>query len=92
MSAQPDRAPVPPAPLSPTAAARLLTQLRVSPRADTWVPAFEQDWTRALEDSRHSYSLSPLRDVVRTWQTSLEAVPAVDAFEASGRDWWLSNH
>lgn len=86
MSAQPDHAPVPPAPLSPTAAARLLTQLRVCSRADTWVPAFEQDWARALEDARHSYSLRPLHDVVRTWQARLEAAPAVDAFKASGRD------
>ncbi|MGW3944484.1 hypothetical protein [Streptomyces phaeochromogenes] len=58
MSAQPDHAPVPSAPLAPTAAAQLLAQLRVSPRAEVWVPAFEQDWTRALEDSRHSYSVS----------------------------------
>lgn len=86
MSAQPDRTPVPPAPLSPTAAAGLLTQLRVSPRADIWVPAFEQDWARALEDSRHSYSLSPLHDVVRTWQARLEAAPAVADFLNSGRD------
>ncbi|MDQ1022486.1 hypothetical protein QF035_000068 [Streptomyces umbrinus] len=86
MSAQPDRAPVPSAPLSPNAAAQVLAQLRVGPRADIWVPAFEQDWARALEDSRHSYSLSPLHDVVRTWQARLEAAPAVDAFKASGRD------
>ncbi|MFG2352028.1 DUF6247 family protein [Streptomyces phaeochromogenes] len=86
MSAQPDHTPVPSAPLAPTAAAQLLAQLRVSPRADIWVPAFEQDWTRALEDSRHSYSLSPLHNVVRTWQARLEAAPAVDAFNNSGRD------
>ncbi|TRO55670.1 hypothetical protein E4K73_49805 [Streptomyces sp. IB201691-2A2] len=86
MSAQSDHVPVPPAPLAPTAAAQVLTQLRVCPRADVWVPAFEQDWARALEDSRHSYSLSPLHDVVRTWQARLEAVPAVVEFLASGRD------
>ncbi|MEU3341953.1 DUF6247 family protein [Streptomyces sp. NPDC006668] len=50
------------------------------------MPAFEQDWARALEASRHSYSLSPLHDVVRTWQARLEAVPAVNEFLASGRD------
>ena len=83
MSAQPEHAPVPPA---PTAAAQLLAQLRLSARASTWVPAFEQDWSRALEDSRHSYSLSPLHDVVRTWQARLEAAPAVTEFLASGRD------
>ncbi|MET7784459.1 DUF6247 family protein [Streptomyces sp. NPDC005388] len=86
MSAQPDHAPVPPAPVAPTAAAQLLAQLRVSARAESWVPAFEQDWSRALEDSRHSYSLSPLHDVVRTWQARLEAVPYVAEFLASGRD------
>ena len=86
MSTLPDHAPVPPAPLAPTAAAQVLAQLRVSARAKTWVPAFEQDWARALEDSRHSYSLSPLHDVVRTWQARLEAVPAVSEFLASGRD------
>ncbi|MEU1448572.1 DUF6247 family protein [Streptomyces mirabilis] len=75
MSAQPDHAPVPPA---PTAAAQLLAESRV--------PAFEQDWSRSLEDSRHSYSLSPLYDVVRTWQARLEAAPYVAEFLASGRD------
>ncbi|MET9913562.1 hypothetical protein ABZZ74_43605 [Streptomyces sp. NPDC006476] len=40
MSAEPDHASVPPA---PTAAAQLLSQLRLSARAATWVPAFEQD-------------------------------------------------
>jgi hypothetical protein len=81
MSAQPDHAPVPPAP-----AAQLLAQLRESSRASTWVPAFEQDWARALEDSRHSYSLSPVHDVVRTWQSRLAAAPAVEAFLADGCD------
>ncbi|MFH9970234.1 DUF6247 family protein [Streptomyces mirabilis] len=86
MSAQPDHAPVPPAPLAPTAAAQVLAQLRISDRADTWVPAFQQDWARGLEDSRHSYSLSPLHDVVRTWQARLEVAPYVAEFLASGRD------
>ncbi|MER5927745.1 DUF6247 family protein [Streptomyces mirabilis] len=86
MSAQPDQAPVPPAPLAPTAAAQVLAQLRISDRAGTWVPAFQQDWARGLEDSRHSYSLSPLHDVVRTWQARLEAAPYVTEFLASGRD------
>ncbi|MDQ0710634.1 hypothetical protein QFZ55_000086 [Streptomyces luteogriseus] len=86
MSAQPDHAPVPPAPPAPTAAAQLLAQLRESHRASTWLPAFEQDWARALEDSRHSYSLSPLHDVVRTWQARLAAAPAVEAFLVGGCD------
>ncbi|MGW3135007.1 DUF6247 family protein [Streptomyces sp. NPDC001139] len=41
---------------------------------------------RALEDARHSYSLSPLHDVVRAWQARLEAVPAVREFLTGGRD------
>lgn len=79
MSAQPEEAPAPPA---PAAAA----QLRADRRADTWVPSFERDWVKALEDSRHSYSLTPLHDVVRTWQVRLAAAPAVDAYMDSGRD------
>ncbi|MEU9230653.1 DUF6247 family protein [Streptomyces massasporeus] len=86
MSAQPDHAPASPAPPAPTTAAQLLAQLRGATRASTWVPAFEQDWAWALEDSRHSYSLSPLHDVVRTWQARLAAAPAVEAFLAGGYD------
>ncbi|MFK0114138.1 DUF6247 family protein [Streptomyces sp. NPDC091217] len=83
MSAQPEEAPAPPA---PAAAAQLLAQLRDDRRADIWVPAFERDWAKALDDSRHSYSLTPLHDVVRTWQVRLAAAPAVDAYMDSGRD------
>lgn len=61
-------------------------QLRESNRASIWVPAFEQDWAGALEDSRHSYSLSLLHDVVRGWQARLEAAPAVEAFLSGGCD------
>ncbi|MET9387653.1 DUF6247 family protein [Streptomyces sp. NPDC002928] len=85
MSAQPEEAPAPSAP-APAAAAQLLAQLRADRRADTWVPAFERDWAKALEDSRHTYSLTPLYDFVRTWQLRLAAAPAVDAFMDSGRD------
>ncbi|UUU28582.1 DUF6247 family protein [Streptomyces sp. CA-210063] len=35
--------------------------------------AFEQDWARALDDARHSYSLAPVHDVVRTWRSRLGA-------------------
>jgi hypothetical protein len=83
MSAQPEDAPAPPA---PAAAAQLLQELRADRRADTWVPAFEQDWARALDDARHSYSLAPLHDVVRTWRARLASAPAVDAFLAGGCD------
>ncbi|MFI9585901.1 DUF6247 family protein [Streptomyces sp. NPDC052236] len=86
MSAQPEYTPVPPPAPTPTAAAQLLGQLRADRRAEQWVPAFERDWAKALEDSRHSYSLTPLHDVVRTWQARLSAAPAVDAFVASGMD------
>ncbi|MGW2239652.1 DUF6247 family protein [Streptomyces sp. NPDC001759] len=86
MSDHPDHGPVPPAPLAPTAAAQVLAQLRVSSRAQTWVPAFEQDWARALEASRHSYSRRPLHDVVRAWQARLEAAPPVREILAGGRD------
>ncbi|MFJ5779104.1 DUF6247 family protein [Streptomyces sp. NPDC093094] len=82
MSAQPEEGPAPPAP----AAARLRAQLRDDRRAGTWVPAFERDWAKALEDSRHTCSLTPLHDVVRTRQVRLAAAPAVDAYIDSGRD------
>ena len=83
MSAQPEEAPAPPA---PAAAVQLLQELRADRRADTWVPAFEQDWARALDDARHSFSLTPVHDVVRTWKARLAAAPAVDAFLAGGCD------
>ncbi|MEV5680736.1 DUF6247 family protein [Streptomyces sp. NPDC052069] len=47
---------------------------------------FERDWAKALEDSRHSYSLTPLHDVVRAWQLRVAAAPAVDDYMDSGRD------
>ncbi|MFE4861519.1 DUF6247 family protein [Streptomyces sp. NPDC056670] len=83
MSAQPDHAPAPPA---PAAAAQLLAQLRIDRRATSWVPAFERDWAKALEDSRHTYSLTPLHEVVRAWQLRVAAAPAVDAYMESGKD------
>ncbi|WP_393072269.1 DUF6247 family protein [Streptomyces sp. LN704] len=81
MSAQPEEVPAPPA---PAAAAHLLAQLRADRRAASWVSAFERDWAKALEDSRHTYSLTPLHDVVRSWQLRVAAAPAVDAFTDSG--------
>ncbi|MEU8435245.1 DUF6247 family protein [Streptomyces sp. NPDC029216] len=86
MSAQPEHAPVPPPAPAPTAAAELLVRIRADRRAAQWVPAFERDWAEALEDSRHSYSLTPLHEVVRGWKARLAAAPAVDAFIASGMD------
>ncbi len=83
MSAQSEEAP---ATRAPAAAGRLLAQLRADCRASTWVPEFEQDWARALDDARHSYSLGPVHDVVRTWRARLVSAPAVDAFLAGGCD------
>jgi hypothetical protein len=74
-----------PAP-APAAAAQLLARIRTDRRAAQWVSAFERDWAKALEDSRHSYSLTPLHEVVRTWQSRLDTAPAVDAFLDSGMD------
>ncbi|MEU9416861.1 DUF6247 family protein [Streptomyces sp. NPDC051000] len=84
MSAQPEYVSVPPPP--PAAAAQLLARIRADRRADRWEPAFERDWAKALEDSRHSYTLTPLHDVVRAWRSRLDSAPAVDAFVASGMD------
>ncbi|MEV6319516.1 DUF6247 family protein [Streptomyces sp. NPDC051776] len=86
MTAQPEHAPTPPSAPGPATAAELLARLRTHPRASTWVPAFEQAWAAALEDSRHSYSLTRCIDLVRAWQARLAAAPAVQAFIASGRD------
>ncbi|MFE2129148.1 DUF6247 family protein [Streptomyces amritsarensis] len=86
MSAQPEYAPTPPPPPAPTAAAELLARVRSSRHAEQWAPAFERDWAQALEDSRHSYSLTPLHDVVRSWEARLAVAPAVDSFMASGMD------
>ncbi|MEK8141646.1 DUF6247 family protein [Streptomyces sp. M10(2022)] len=54
MSAQPEEAP----PAGPGRRRQLLAQLRADRRADSWVPAFERDWAKALDDSRHTYSLT----------------------------------
>ncbi|MCX5015134.1 DUF6247 family protein [Streptomyces sp. NBC_00555] len=64
---------------------RRLAAARRPPRGPV-VPAFERDWAKALEDARDSFSLTPLYEVVRTWQLRVAAAPAVDAFMDSGRD------
>ncbi|MEU2181021.1 DUF6247 family protein [Streptomyces thermolilacinus] len=88
MSAQPDHAPVTPyAPApAPGAPAELLAQLRADKRADTWVPAFEREWSAALEESRRTFSLAGLYEVIQDWQGRIAHAPAVDAFVASGYD------
>jgi hypothetical protein len=86
MSAQPDHVPVAPYTPAPGAPAELLAQLRVSSRAERWVPAFEREWAAALEESRRTFSLAALYEVVQVWQARVTSAPAVDAFLASGRD------
>ncbi|MFD5796467.1 DUF6247 family protein [Streptomyces diastatochromogenes] len=86
MSAQPDHAPVTPYAPAPGAPAELLAQLRADRRADRWVPAFEREWETALEESRRTFSLNTLYEVVQIWQARVASAPAVDAFLTSGRD------
>lgn len=87
MSAQPDHVAAPPP--APAAAARLLARIRADDdhdRAARWESAFQRDWAKALEDSRATYDLTPLHEVVRTWQGRLDTAPAVDRFFAEGLD------
>ncbi len=86
MSAQPDHAPVTSYAPAPGAPAELLAQLRADRRAERWVPAFEQEWTAALEESRRTFSLAGLYEVVQVWQARIASAPTVDAFLDSGRD------
>ncbi|MFD5880103.1 DUF6247 family protein [Streptomyces yangpuensis] len=86
MSAQPDHTPTTPYAPAPGAPAELLAQLRADRRAEQWVPAFERDWAKALEDARHAFSLTPLHEVVRIWQLRVATAPDVDAFMDSGQD------
>ncbi|MEU1510004.1 DUF6247 family protein [Kitasatospora sp. NPDC005748] len=88
MSAQPDHLPAAPAAPAPRAAARLLARIHAEPpeRAARWLPAFERDWAKALDDSRQTYDLSPLHHMVRTWRVRLDSAPVVDAFVATGPD------
>ncbi|MFC7934554.1 DUF6247 family protein [Streptomyces cinereoruber] len=86
MSAQPGHTPVTPYAPAPGAPAELLAQLRADRRATRWVPAFEQEWATALEESRRTFSLGALYEVIHVWQARVASAPAVDAFLASGRD------
>ncbi|MFD7257908.1 DUF6247 family protein [Streptomyces sp. NPDC059874] len=86
MSAQPEHTPVPTYAPAPGAPAELLAQLHADHRAPRWVPAFEQEWTAALEESRRTYSLATLYEVLQDWQARLVSAPTVDAFATSGRD------
>ncbi|WTX01084.1 DUF6247 family protein (plasmid) [Streptomycetaceae bacterium NBC_01309] len=84
MSAQPEYAPAPPP--APAAAAQLLARIRADHRAPRWEPSFIRDWAKALEDSRQTFDLTPLHEVVRAWQGRLDTAPAVDAFVDHGLD------
>ncbi|TKS96130.1 DUF6247 family protein [Streptomyces lasalocidi] len=86
MSAQPDHAPVTTYAPAPGAPAELLAQLRADRRADRWVPAFEREWAAALEESRRTFPLAGLYEVIQDWQGRIAHAPAVDAFIASGYD------
>ncbi|MFD9520750.1 DUF6247 family protein [Streptomyces sp. NPDC059979] len=86
MSAQPDHTPAAPYAPAPGAPAELLAQLRADRRAERWVPAFEREWTAALEESRRTFSLNTLYEVVHVWTARLASAPAVDGFVASGHD------
>ncbi len=50
------------------------------------MPAFEREWAAALEESRRTFSLAALYEVVQVWQGRIASAPAVDAFVASGHD------
>ncbi|MFF5900968.1 DUF6247 family protein [Streptomyces argenteolus] len=78
----------PPTPYAPApgAPAELLAQLRADRRASQWVPAFEQEWATALEESRRTFSLGALYEVLQAWQARVASAPAVYAFLDSGRD------
>ncbi|MFI9773038.1 DUF6247 family protein [Streptomyces sp. NPDC052415] len=84
MSAQPHHTPATPYAPAPGAPAELLAQLRADKRANTWVPAFEREWAAALEESRRTFSLAALYEVLQDWQGRIGHAPAVDAFVASG--------
>ncbi|KIF02340.1 hypothetical protein PL81_30550, partial [Streptomyces sp. RSD-27] len=66
--------------------AELLDRLRADPRARQWVPAFEGEWAAALEESRRTFSLATLYEVVQVWQARLASAAEVDAFVATGFD------
>ncbi|MFC9955216.1 DUF6247 family protein [Streptomyces prasinus] len=85
MSSQPlHQHPAPlPAP-APAAAAKLRVRIAAHAAADRWLPAFERDWGAAIEESRATFDLTALHEVVREWQGRLDTAPAVEAFTASG--------
>ncbi|WP_189953625.1 DUF6247 family protein [Streptomyces roseolus] len=86
MSAEPDHTPFTLHAPAPGAPAELLARLRSSDRAERWAPAFEREWTAALEESRRTFSLAGLYEVVQEWQGRLAHASAVDAFITSGYD------
>jgi hypothetical protein len=73
----------PPAP-APAAAAKLRSRITKHAAAERWLPAFDRDWGAALEESRATFDLTALHEVVREWQGRLDTAPAVEAFVAGG--------
>ncbi|CAL9671416.1 hypothetical protein SUDANB15_07423 (plasmid) [Streptomyces sp. enrichment culture] len=52
-----------------------------------WTPsAPKREWAAAREESRRTFSLAGLYEVLEEWQGRLASAPAVDAFVASGYD------
>ncbi|MCE4945302.1 MULTISPECIES: DUF6247 family protein [Streptomyces] len=73
----------PPAP-APATAAILRAGIAEHPAVHRWLPAFDRDWEAALEESRATFDLTALHEVVRKWQVQLDTAPAVDQFIAYG--------
>ncbi|MFE4056678.1 DUF6247 family protein [Streptomyces sp. NPDC059096] len=73
----------PPAP-APAAAAKLRARIAAHAAADRWLPAFDRDWNSALEESRATFDLTALHEVVREWQGRLDTAASVHAFTANG--------
>ncbi|GAA2350470.1 DUF6247 family protein [Streptomyces violaceusniger] len=84
MTAQPLDSPAPPP--SPAAGAQLRARIAASPRADRWLPAWDLEWTQALETARQTLSLAAAYETIATWTRRLDTAPAVDAFLEGGCD------
>lgn len=84
MTAQPIDSPAPPP--APNAAAQLRTRIAASQRADRWLPAFDLQWSQALETARQSLDLNRVYELLATWTRRLDTESTVDAFLATGCD------
>ncbi|WP_042404744.1 DUF6247 family protein [Streptacidiphilus carbonis] len=84
MSAQPIDSPAPPP--APNAAAQLRARIAASSRADRWLPAFDLQWSQALDTARQSLDLNRVYELLTTWTRRLDTEGVVDAFLATGCD------